>query len=696
MTAQRELTELWRRSDSGAANRTPNPANMIPTSLHNTFSWLLLLAIWIFTGPAHAFVYPEHRDIAIKAVENLDPEHRAVFDKLWHEARLTKERRLCEQGADATQSVMPACIDWAALTAIAGDHSCSSQDLTQIVLDSGWILSVADVAAQLKLDLSRIDVLPPAAQVPGSKDAIVDLQRRIQTESARAERLNALRTADNRLQRADPQYATRAGSNNAHFLLPRPQTSTTPTEYGALTMRPGSEISAIGVYAWYHLSAMQKATRLATEQLAPEARAALVRAMLFDEAFGLHFLEDVFAAGHVAGTWGGTAQRKGTHDFYNEAGLEVFLWKGSSESMVLMGDAHMRPEDAERASASVRTSIEQLLDTAAGKSRAANLPHTPAASVEPDPFNVCKNNHLVERPEPLSAAPEAYRDAYRTDLREVLAPTPVPGLGPGLGAMPRFRSEVGPFVGMAGMIDARGIEGGFTVPGGSGFIGGVEIAAKAGLGLDGVMSDSGDGLVFVSLGLRGDFASTNAIAETPLAQAGGDLTAAIPARTALTVRLRMPYYVIPGDLLFLSPLYFVSPERYQNMAVVAGNGGLIPWQSGLATGIGRFQFVLGRELGITFYGLSGDDRVIASSASLGGPARLIEYKSISYDMPIFEYRPYRAFASNQSTTLLFQLFAAADVPRSVSVVSPAGDPVPDLRTVWSVGLRLVFDWRYYP
>ena len=677
-------------------NLTLKPANMVPTSLHNKFAWLLLPAIWIFAGPAYAFVYPEHRDIAIKAVETLDPEHRAVFDRLWREARIAKEERLCEQGADSTQGVLPACIDWAALSAIAGDHSCSSQDLTGVVLESDWILSVADVAAQLKLDLSRIDVLPPTEQVPGSKDAIRDFRRRIQTESAHAARLNALRTADNRLQRADPQYATRAGSNNAHFLLPRPNTGMSPREYAGLTMKAGSEISAIGVYAWYHLSAMQKATRLANEQFAPEERAALTRAMLFDEAFALHFLEDVFAAGHVAGTWGGTAQRKGTHDFYNEAGLEVFLWKGSSESMVLMGDAHMRPEDAERASASVRTSLEQLLDAAVGKSRAANLPHTPAVPGGPDPFDVCKNNNLVERPQPLSAEPEAYRDAYATDLREVLLPTPVPGLGPGLGAMPRFRSEVGPFVGMSGMIDARGIDGGFTVPGGSGFIGGVEIAAKAGLGLDGVMSDSGDGLVFVSLGLRGDFASTNSVAETPLAKQGGDLTAAIPARTAVSVRLRMPYYLIPGDLLFLAPVYFISPERYQNMAVVAGNGGLIPWQSGLATGVGRFQFVLGRELGITFYGVTGDDRVIASSASPGGPARLIEYESLLFDMPIIEYRPYRSFASNQSTSLLFQLFAAADVPRSASVVSPAGAPVPDLRTVWSVGLRLVFDWRYYP
>ena len=46
--------------------------------------------------------------------------------------------------------------------------------------------------------------------------------------------------------------------------------------------------------------------------------------------------------------------------------------------------------------------------------------------------------------------------------------------------------------------------------------------------------------------------------------------------------------------------------------------------------------------------------------------------------------------------MLFQLFAAADVPYGANVVAPAGAPTVNLRTAWSVGLRLVFDWRYYP
>ena len=157
----------------------------------------------------------------------------------------------------------------------------------------------------------------------------------------------------------------------------------------------------------------------------------------------------------------------------------------------------------------------------------------------------------------------------------------------------------------------------------------------------------------------------------------------------------MPFYVIPGDLLLMSPLYLIDRKTYTNMAVAAANGGLIPWQSGWATAIGRFQFVLGRELGVTFYGLQASDQLIAPAVDASGP-RIVDFKSIAYDLPILEYRPYRAFSTNQSSSVIIQLFASADVPRSASTVFPAGAPTPDLRTVWSVGLRLVFDWRYYP
>jgi hypothetical protein len=94
---------------------------------------------WSITNTASGWIYPEDRDIAVLAIEGLDPERKAEFDRLWQEARLGDEKRLCTQGADTAQGVTPDCIDWAALSAIAGDHSCSSEDMLEIVRTSEWI-----------------------------------------------------------------------------------------------------------------------------------------------------------------------------------------------------------------------------------------------------------------------------------------------------------------------------------------------------------------------------------------------------------------------------------------------------------------------------------------------------------------------------------------------------------------------------
>ena len=644
------------------------------------------------SASALAWIYPEHRELAMLAVGQLDGDHRAAFDKLWRDARSGDEARLCEAGADTAQGLAPQCIDWAALSAIAGDHSCSSADMFETARASPWILQVADVAAQLKVDLARLPVTAraQAGSSVAAQDLITDAQRMLADEQVRAERVNALRTADLRLQRADPQYATRAGSNNAHFLLARPKTDTSLAEYAELTLAPGAEISAIGVYSYFHLSALQKASRLARESLDAAQRQALARGALADEAFALHFLEDVFAAGHIAGTWGNAAQRQGTHDYYNQNGLEVFTWSGGHRSLVLMGDAHMRPEDAKIASASVRESLEQVIDVAAGRGKGPTFPHTPAAPAAPNGFDVCRNNQVPA----LGPGLDPPRDTIRPFFASTLVDTPVPSLGPGLGSMPRFRSEVGVFVGLAGTIDARHVNQGFAAGQDSGgWVGGLDLSFRAGFGLDGVMNDAGDGLVYASIGLRSDTPSSNKFAGNAGNVFTGNLSAAIPARAGLSTRFRMPFYLIPGDLLLASPLFFFNKEAYTSMAVAAGNGGLIPWQTGLATGIGRFQFVLGRELGVTFYRSGSDQLLVPPFGGAGG--QVVNFKSTLYDLPIAEYRPYRAFSTNQSSSVVFQLFTSLDVPRSASVAYPVGAPAPDLRNVWSVGLRLLFDWRYY-
>ena len=140
-----------------AMKRAASPVDV----LHNSrpaaqwMGYLLALALAGMAEPVTAWVYPEHRDIAVLAVETLDPGRRAQFDDFWHAARATHESRLCEFGADSKQALAPSCIDWTALSAIAGDHSCSAAEMTATVLESRWILLVADVAARLKVDLAH-------------------------------------------------------------------------------------------------------------------------------------------------------------------------------------------------------------------------------------------------------------------------------------------------------------------------------------------------------------------------------------------------------------------------------------------------------------------------------------------------------------------------------------------------------------
>lgn len=665
--------------------------NHVVANRRTPTTWRLLAALIGLASvspAANAWLYPEHRDISLLAAQGLDAEHQTVLAQMWQAARAGDEARLCTETADAAQGLTPACLDWAALPAIAGDHSCSSRQLLETAVKADWVLGVAAVGAQLKADLAKIPIAPPD-EAGKTANIRAEIERRTANAKNRAARSNVLRTSDVRLQTVDPLLATRASSNDAHFPLARPNSSMDVYAYGQLTMLAGSDISAVGAYFWYHLDALQKAGRLAKEQLTDEERRALMRAVLFDEAFALHFLEDMFASGHVAGSWGDLSQRKGTHDFFNENGLEVFTWQETSKTFVLLGDANLRPEDAEIAAAAVRRSLEQVLDAATGRSRGYTLPYTPMAADVTDDFDVCKSATIPMRDETL-----AYAAGYRPAMGEVLLPTPVPGLGPGFGQVPRFRSELGAFFGLAAGFDGRLIDGGFlptqTEHGGTT---GLDVSFRAGVGLEGALGDASDGLVFASIGFHSNSYSSNKSSTTGLGTLDGSLSSAIPPRSALSLRFRVPFYIFPGDLVFASPLYLINRETYTNMAVKATNGGLVPVQLGIATSFGRFQFMAGRELGVTFYGKHRVDQIwVPTASSLG---QVLSYESVAFDVPLLEFRPYRSFSSNQSSSVMVQLFVGADVPRHVSVAYPTGSAAPNLDTVYSVGLRVVFDWRHY-
>jgi hypothetical protein len=447
---------------------------------------------------ACAWVFPEHRDIAVLAVQRLDPEQQAALQKLWSEARSGYESRLCEHAADTEQGAKPTCIDYAAWAAIAGDHSCSASDMLNTVLNAPWILGVAGVSAKLKAQLAAAE--------------------------RRDQRVNAVRASDLALQRTDPEYVTRASSNNAHFMLARSDVNMDPKTYAVFALGPKADLNSIATYAWYHLRAIAKAAHLTRGDVPSQGRAQALRAVLADEAFALHFLEDSFAAGHVTGTWGNTAVRLGTHDYYNQHGISAVSWHG--EHFVALGDANMRPEDAERAAIAFRDSLAQLLDAFMGKFAVGAS--ADVTGIVPEGFDVCHQPHF-----PAMAGSSA-------DLRSltpVVAQTPVPALAAGLGELPRFRAELGPFIGLSTATRGGVLGGGFgsTQTGVSG-TGSLDAAVRLGVGLEGVLNESSDGQAFVEFGIREDAATNGSVR--------------IPGRGALTARFRAPYASSAGRMKF--------------------------------------------------------------------------------------------------------------------------------------------------
>jgi hypothetical protein len=630
----------------------------------STMALFLQLAFFglMLTSTASAWIYPEHRDITFMAIRKLDPGRHAVLDKLWVEARLGYESRLALEAADSTQGEKSTTIDYASWPAIAGDHSVSGADLLHNVLETPWILEVAHITSRLK--------------------------NRMAASDSRSSRINYLRNSDIELQRADPEYATRAGKNNVHFLLARKATDIDTWTYIKSSVRAGSELNAMGTYAWYHYSALLKVARLSREQLSPADRAALARAAMADEAFSLHFLEDSFAAGHITGTWGDASLRKGTHDYYNESGFETRSWNG--KAMVLAGDAWMRPEDAERASEIMSVSLGQFVDAVAGSGIGARLVSTEMPPSEADTFNVGKNTVHIKR--------EFDTTAIHL-FAETLLETPVPALGSGFGELPRFRAELGPFVGFAPAAFGGAMSGGFgTEQTEVGGMAGLSLALRVGLGIEGVINEAGDGLVFLDLGLREDAPSAKNIDQSQALDKLGAIAAQIPARWAYTLRLRLPFWLIPGDLLLAAPTVgLISMPTFMQMAVAAGSGGVIPWQTGIATAIGRFQFILGREVGVSFFGYGKEEPKMLIPISDVPPVQtpVVSVRSIQLEFPLLEYRPFRTFSMDQSSSMVVQLFGGVDIPTKVSVVAPAGAEEPSVRNNWFAGLRVAFDWRYY-
>src|SRR5215813_13875 len=604
-----------------------------------------------------AWTLPEHRDISAAALEQLTPQRRAVFDQAWEAATGGhQEMNACASAVDPG-GLAGTCLDLAMWPALAGDHSCSPDELTTKIVTAPWIMKVAKEGS--------------------------DFRKRLAAATREDEVLDAWALDNIKLEQVDPEYSSRAGANNAHFLLPR--TQNVLKAYVEHSIATDSEPNALGLYIHFHLAAL----RLAHDWHENPTDRTLAMRMLSTEAFALHFLEDSFSAGHVAGTWGSVAERKGTHDYYCEKGIDTATWGGDLQA--IKGDAHMRPEDLSRTASLIAVSLAQVADAARGEGVTGSV----AATIDPKlgqsapGVNACT---ITKQPVTPLPGPEAGRIGI-----DMIKATPVPSRGKDDVHLPHFRQEIGPFIGFAAGVLGGGSAWGYRAPNGSprGYAEG-EIAFRFGVGLEALTGASGAGLAFLQVGVafqtaQQDNCAVGGCGSDPIANSG---VPRVSARDGLALRARIPFWLIPGDLLILGPfLVLFDTQTLKHMAIQAGSGGLIPWQRTFNSPIGAFQFIAGREIGVGLYGYlkHGIQNIGYDGVALYG----YSYRSAVLDFPLVEYRPFRTFATNQALTLALQFGLGVDIPNNGHRLDNAA-PTPDLGAAFIFYLRVAFDARYYP
>jgi hypothetical protein len=620
--------------------------------------------------PAAAWIWPEHRDIAAEALRELPARERATLDAMWTQVREVGGKQLCtgivDPGAEPSFKLAEfmkadwekVCVDFASFPALAADHSCSAADLWADVAKEPWAVKVVWVAARTK---ARLAAAANAAQ--------------------REDVWNLSHLA---MQYVDPRYLTRAEGNNAHFLVPRAPVEAKETLDGYLerVLSPAADINATGLYADYHMLALRLA---ALYHAAPASeRADLARRALVAEGVALHFLEDSFSSGHYAATWGGAAWQKGTHDFYSTVGLATMTWSG--ELFASHGDAHMTERDMKVAAVTVRRSLAQVASAAEGQVPLQGKTVS-AAEQAVEALDFCKAEHLPPPPEdPVARGASAM----------VLRSTPMPAGGADSIHPPRARADMGPFVGAVSGYTLGAAFGGYDSWANTRFRSEFEIGARLGIGLEGLLTTSMDGQIWAQASLVADPAQLDFGCST--CDGGRRREAAIPrvpSRTAWKFALRMPYYVLPFDLVLLTPtLMLVAPKALPSVVFASAAGGLLTVQRRLESGIGTFQFMAGREVGLTLWGYTGQDgQFTETPTSDVATWKLVNFKSLELDFPVLEYVPPRVFATTLSLATQFQLGFSVELPQQVAYRDGSGPY--SLGPSWLVYLRFRLDARKY-
>jgi len=172
----------------------------------------------------------------------------------------------------------------------------------------------------------------------------------------------------------------------------------------------------------------------------------------------------------------------------------------------------------------------------------------------------------------------------------------------------------------------------------------------------------------------------------------------VPARTGVSFGMRLPFWVVPGDMVILGPvLFFASPQTLSKVAVEAASGGLIPYERSFVTGAGIFQFIAGREFRVALFGFLSEPPVatVPYATLPDGTTQyaVVQLREVQLQFPIVEWTPFRTFATQLTFATYVQLGFSVGL-LSTNVVYPAGASVSS-GTPWGIWIRGFFDGRYF-
>ena len=527
------------------------------------------------------------------------------------------------------------CIDFPMLAAIAGDFSCSPRDLWDVATQAAWLPKILEVSQET--------------------------ERLLAEATSNAQRVDAWHKDHVENFAVDLLYLDRAKDNRGHFAWPRATDQL--RAYLGDALAPGRPPSSHAFYVLYHAAALRlvHASRTLTDQ---KQRRAAVRDALLSEAFALHYLEDSFSAGHIAGRSGGSRARAGTHDYYCENGLEGALWPEGRDDLcppdvpgaprppcdkntyLAHGDAFMAERDRVHAAHAVQRSLRDLAFALRwGTPDRTWLFHDGLASLEDiaaPAMDACTGVPSV--PEHLGPAADDLDIRYtlRVTIQPVRSKTGGELLeGEPSTTLPTFASEMGLF---AGVFASARLAGGAEVrdPAPSWrMLSKMDAGVEGGVGISGVTTAQSDGLLWLQLG---------AALDSPAVVA--DSLAAHPGRFGVALRVRAPFFAVPllEHVFFTLPAWFLANLESRRLLARGTESGLLGLARVHTTGLGSFQLVLGREFGFRY--------VLGPDGS----------RSFGFDWPVFEYKPRQWYAGSVSNVFSVQLGAHLDVENSTSSI----------------------------